>query len=80
MALFDTLAYARRLRGARISDSHARAHSEALHGAMREGVATSGDLARVEGELRLLRWLIVLGLGWTTFCMTFLTFFLVFFG
>ena len=45
-----------------------------------EGVATSGDLARVGDELRLLRWLIVLGIGWTTFCVTFLTFFLVFFG
>ena len=50
-AVFNTLAYVRRLREAGVDDARAEAHAEALHVAFHEGVATRADLARVEARV-----------------------------
>ena len=54
-APFDTLAYARRLREAGVSEAQAGAHAEALRAAFAEGVATKADLraevARLEARM-----------------------------
>ena len=57
-AVFNTLAYARRLREAGVDDARAEAHAEALHAAFHEGVATRADLARVEAKVNVLQWVI----------------------
>ena len=43
-AVFDTLAYTRRLKAAGFSEEQAEAQTEALHAAFREGVADRSDL------------------------------------
>ncbi len=54
-ALFDTFAYARRLREAGVSETQAGARTEALRAAFAEGVATRADLraetARLEARI-----------------------------
>ena len=50
-AAFDTLAYARRLKKAGVTDTLAEAHADALRAAFDEGTATRADLARLEERL-----------------------------
>ena len=52
---FDTLAYARRLKEAGVSDEQAEAHAEAVRAAMTHGVATKTDIAELRVEIRELR-------------------------
>lgn len=52
-AVFDTLAYTRRLKEAGIAGPHAEAHADALRLASDEGVATRADLARLEARLMI---------------------------
>jgi hypothetical protein len=49
--LFDKLTYMDRLKRAGIDDDQARAHGEALEGALRESVATKADVAGVRADL-----------------------------
>ena len=69
-AVFDTLAYARRLKRAGIPDDQAEAHADALQAVFTEGVANKSDLktclarleariGAVEARLATLQW----GLG-----------------
>jgi hypothetical protein len=51
--LFDKLAYIDRLKRAGIDDTQARAHGEALDTALRESVATKGDIARLDQKIEL---------------------------
>ena len=62
-AAFDTLAYARRLKTAGVTDTLAEAHADALRAAFDEGAATKADLARLEERLfaRLRGGLVALG-------------------
>ena len=50
-AVFDTLAYARRLREGGVGDAQAEAHADALRAAFNEGVATKADLALLEAKI-----------------------------
>ncbi len=50
--LFDKLIYMDRLKRAGISDDHARAHAEGMDEALREGVATKLDIARLETAIK----------------------------
>ena len=50
---FDTLAYARRLKEAGVSDEQAEAHAEAVRAAMTHGVATKTDIAELRAEMRV---------------------------
>ncbi len=73
MAVFDTQAYVQRLRKGGVVAKQAGAHSEGLHEALKEGVATNAQLQTVEmnlvsldvrmtalqREVQLNRWLIV---------------------
>ncbi len=56
---FDTLAYARRLKDAGVSDEQAEAHAEAFRDALTRGAADKSDtaelLADVRAEVRDLR-------------------------
>ena len=52
--LFDKLAYVEALQGSGISKKEATAHASALDAAMREGVATSADIAEVRHEIEIL--------------------------
>ena len=52
---FDTLAYARRLKEAGVSDEQAEAHAEAIRDAVTRGVATKFDIAELRAEMRELR-------------------------
>lgn len=49
---FDTLAYARRLKEAGVSDEQAEAHAEAIRDAVTRGVATKSDIAELRAEMR----------------------------
>ena len=65
-AVFDTLAYTRRLKAAGFSEEQAEAQAEALRAAFHEGVATKADLAKVEArianlEVRLLLAVVAVG-------------------
>jgi hypothetical protein len=50
--LFDKLTYMDRLKRAGISEEHARAHAEAMEGALHEGVATSAEVTILGTALR----------------------------
>jgi hypothetical protein len=50
---FDTLAYARRLRGAGLSQEQAEAHAEALAAVVTDTVATKHDLRELEYRLTI---------------------------
>ena len=50
--MFDRLAYIDKLKGAGIDEPVARAHAEALDTALRDGVATHGDMVAVRSDLR----------------------------
>ena len=50
-AVFDTLAYTRRLTQAGVEDKHAEALTDALRAAFSEGVATKADIARLEARM-----------------------------
>ena len=52
---FDTLAYARRLKEAGVSDEQAEAHAEAFRDALTRGAATKTDIAELRVEIRELR-------------------------
>lgn len=73
MIHFDTLAYARALKGAGVPGQQAEAHAEALRDIVTDEVATKGDLTTAEsnlkrdievlresmdGRFRLLQWMI----------------------
>lgn len=51
--MFDKLAYVEALQGSGISKKEAAAHASALDTAMREGVATSVDIAELRHEIEL---------------------------
>ena len=66
MAVFDTQAYVQRLRKGGVVAKQAGAHSEGLHEALKEGVATNAQLqmldvkmTALQREVQLNRWLIV---------------------
>ena len=54
---FDTLAYARRLKEAGVSDKQAEAHAEAIRAAMTHGVATKADLADLRADIYRALWI-----------------------
>ena len=56
---FDTLAYARKLRDAKVPQEQAEAMADALAQTFNapNGVATKSDIARLEAEVMLHRWL-----------------------
>jgi hypothetical protein len=49
--LFDRLIYIDRLKRAGIADDQARAHADAMDEALRESVATKGDISRLEHKI-----------------------------
>ena len=49
--LFDRLRYVDRLTGAGIAEDQARAHADAMEDALRQGVATKNDVARLEAAM-----------------------------
>jgi len=56
---FDTLKFARRLKAAGVSEKHAEAEAEALAEIFSEALdtqlLTKADIARLEGELKLIK-------------------------
>ena len=48
---FDTLACARRLKEAGVSDEQAEAHAEAVRAAVTRGVAAKSDLAELRADI-----------------------------
>jgi hypothetical protein len=53
--LFDRLRYMDKLKSAGIPEAQARAHADAMDDALRESVATKGDVAAVKGDIALIR-------------------------
>jgi len=53
--LFDRLIYVDRLKRAGISEEQARAHADAMDEALRESVATKGDLVMLKNDIGALR-------------------------
>ncbi|MCB2263670.1 MAG: DUF1640 domain-containing protein [Candidatus Thiosymbion ectosymbiont of Robbea hypermnestra] len=57
----------RRLKAAGVSETHAEAEAEALAEVFSEALdtrlATKADMARLEGELRLMKWMLGLVIG-----------------
>jgi hypothetical protein len=51
VAAFDRLAYLDALKAGGVTEEHARAHASALDAALRDSVATKGDLEREIGKL-----------------------------
>ena len=49
---FDTLAYARRLKDAGVSDEQAEAHAEAVRAAVTGGAAAKPDIAELLADVR----------------------------
>ena len=49
--VFDTLAYAERLKAAGVSAAQANAHAEALRVALNQGVATKADIRELRMEI-----------------------------
>jgi len=64
---FDTLKFVRRLKAAGVSEQHAEAEAEALAEVFSEALdtqlATKADIARLEGELKLIKWMLGLVIG-----------------
>ena len=64
---FDTLKFVRRLKAAGVSEQHAEAEAEALAEVFSEALdiqlATKADSARLEGELKLMKWMLGLVIG-----------------
>ena len=58
---FDRLTYIDKLKSVGVKDDVARAHSEALHSAMKDSVATKSDLKSL--KIELLMWLFPMLLG-----------------
>jgi hypothetical protein len=65
---FDRLSYIDRLTAAGIDEKQARAQADALDAALRETIATKGDIERLEAKMEtmnanlkvdILRWLII---------------------
>ena len=54
---FDTLAYARRLKEAGVSDAQAEAHAEAVRNAVTCGAATKIDLAELRADFYRALWI-----------------------
>jgi len=57
-AIFDTLAYAKKLKGAGVPENQAEIHAEAIAGLIDEQVATKKDLQILEANVtaRIIRW------------------------
>ena len=64
---FDTLKFARRLREGGVPEKQAEAEAEALPAVFAEALenqlATKADVVRVEGELKLIKWMVGLVIG-----------------
>ena len=64
---FDTLKFVRRLKDAGVPEKQAEAEAEALAEVFSEALetqlATKADMVRIEGELKLLRWMQGLVIG-----------------
>jgi hypothetical protein len=64
---FDTLKFARRLREGGVPEKQAEAEAEALAAVFAEALenqlATKADVVRVEGELKLIKWMVGLVIG-----------------
>ncbi len=64
---FDTLKCVRRLKAAGVSEKHAEAEAKALAEVFSEALdtqlATKADVARLEGELKLIKWMLGLVIG-----------------
>lgn len=54
---FGTLKYVERLKAAGVSEAHAKAEAEAFSEALETQLATKSDIARVERELLVLKWM-----------------------
>ena len=55
---FDTLKAADALIAAGIDSAHARAITETMRDAVTEGVATKADIARINGRLDAMQWVL----------------------
>ena len=55
---FDTLKAADALIAAGIDSTHARAITETMRDAVTEGVATKADIARINGRLDAMQWVL----------------------
>ena len=57
-AIFDTLAYAKKLKEAGVPENQAEIHAEAIAGLINEQLATKKDLQILEanGTARIVRW------------------------
>ena len=64
---FDTLKFARRLKAAGVPEKQAEAEAEALAEVFSEALetqlATKSDIVRLEGELKLIKWMVGLVIG-----------------
>jgi len=64
---FDTLKFVRRLKDAGVPEKQAEAEAEALAEVFSEALetqlATKADMVRLEGELKLIRWMLGLVIG-----------------
>ena len=57
---FDTLKAADALTEAGIAEPHAKAIASTMRVAVTEGVATRADMARIDGQLAAIKWIIAL--------------------
>lgn len=60
---FDTLAYARKLRDAKVPQEQAEAMADALTQTLTHGVATKADLAQLDSKVDRLVWMVGVNLA-----------------
>ena len=65
-AAFDTLKAADALTEAGIAEPHAKAIVSTMRSAAAEGVAAGADMARIDGQLAAIKWIIALHAALTT--------------
>ena len=63
MLIFDTLAYAKKLKKAGFTEEQAEVQSEALAGVLETNIATKRDIAEVRKEIEMLGYKLTIRLG-----------------
>lgn len=63
MLIFDTLAYAKKLKAAGFTDEQAEVQSEALAGVLESNMPTKHDINKLEQKIKVLNYKLTIRLG-----------------